>query len=102
MIESLPRDATVQRNSGYAKRQSWVRKDNFVAVRVDFWDTGSRPLKRLRASELRAVAGGKRWQAMQTVVENLQSGHRTTIKFNRFDADQKVEATLFQSQRLGK
>lgn len=102
VIESLPRDATVQRNSGYAKRQSWVRKDNFVAVRVDFWDTGSRPLKRLRASELRAVAGGKRWQAMQTVVENLQSGHRTTIKFNRFDADQKVEATLFQSQRLGK
>jgi hypothetical protein len=102
VIESVPRDATVQRNSGYSKRRSWVRKDNFVAVRVDFWDAGDRPLKRLRASELRAVGGGKRWQAMLTVVENLQTGHRTSIRFDRFDTDKAVDAALFQSQRLGK
>jgi uncharacterized protein len=100
-VESTPRDEAVKRNSGYSKRISWVRKDNYVAVRVDFWDTGGRALKRLKASELRQV-NGKRWQAMLTIVENLQTGHRTTIRFNKFDTDQAVDANLFQSQRLGK
>ena len=49
VIESLPKNDEVKNNTGYSKRVSWVRKDNFIAVRTDFWDIGGQPLKTVTA-----------------------------------------------------
>ncbi|WP_205833186.1 outer membrane lipoprotein-sorting protein [Azohydromonas caseinilytica] len=99
VIESVPLNDTVKNNTGYAKRVSWVRKDNFVASRIDFWDVAGQPLKRITASDIRPVGNGK-FQAMDSVAENLQTGHRTTIHFDDFKADLGLKADLFATGRL--
>lgn len=102
VIESLPVSDAVRENSGYSKRLTWVRKDNFVAVRSEFWDVAGQPLKRITAAELRQVGGNSRWQPMLTEAENLQTGHRTSIRFENFRADQGVAERLFTAQELDK
>jgi hypothetical protein len=48
VIESIPVSDAVKARSGYAKRLWWIRRDNFVAIREEFWDAEGRPLKVLR------------------------------------------------------
>ena len=100
VIESTPSDESVRKSSGYSKRVSYVSKRNWVAVRIDFWDTAGKPLKRVTASEIRPVGSESRHQPMLWTAENLQTGHRTTIRFEKFKADQGVSARQFTPQRM--
>ena len=100
VIESLPRNETVAANSGYSKRITWVRKDNFVSPRAEFWDTAGQPLKRIAASDIRPAGKEGHWQPMITEAENLQSGHKTIVRLDRFEADAGIEASLFTTRYL--
>ena len=100
VIESTPVSDAVRQNTGYSKRLSWVRKEDFVAARVDFWDVAGQPLKRIDSSDIRRVGSNVRYQPMLSMAENLQTGHRTTIRFEEFAADQNVAADHFTPQRL--
>ena len=100
VIESTPANDTVRQHTGYSKRLSWVRKDSFVAARTEFWDVANQPLKRIVASEIRQVGGNGRWQPMLTEAENLQTGNRTRIRFENFQADQNVPESLFTTKEL--
>jgi len=100
VIESTPTDETVRSSSGYARRVSWVDKRHFIAVRMDVWDVAGSPLKRITAGDIRPVGTQSRHQPMLLMAENLQTGHRTTIQFEAFEADKGVEARLFTPQRL--
>jgi predicted RND superfamily exporter protein len=99
VIESVAASDAVRANSGYSKRVSWVRKDNFVAARIEFWDLGGQPLKRVTVSDIRPVGEG-RFQPMRSVAENLRTGHRTVIVFDDFKADQGVPLEAFTVQKL--
>lgn len=99
VIESVPLNDTTMNNTGYTKRVSWVRKDNFVTARMDAWDTAGQLLKRITATDIRPVGNGK-FQPMVSVAENLQTGHRTTVHLDEFKADQGIKAELFTTGRL--
>lgn len=102
VIESIPANDTVRQNSGYSKRLSWISKDNYVAERVEFWDLADQPLKRITASDIHQVGKNGRWQPMLSEAENLQTGHRTTIRLDDFKADQNVAENLFTLRELDK
>jgi predicted RND superfamily exporter protein len=102
VVESLPADDTVRQSTGYGKRVTWLGQQNFVTLRVDIWDTSLQPLKRILASDIRQVGGNQRWQAMRTEAENLQTGHRTVIQFEGFQADRYVPESLFTTKELDK
>jgi hypothetical protein len=102
VVESLPVDDGVKQNSGYGKRVSWISKANAVALRSDLWDGAMQPVKRIRNGEVQPVGGNKRWQAMRTEAENLQTGHRTLIVFEGFEADRQLAASLFTPKELEK
>ncbi len=100
VVESLPADDAVRLTTGYGKRVSWVAKGSFVALRTEIWDAAMQPLKRITASDIQAVGKQPRWQAMRTEAQNLQTGHRTLIQFNGFQADRGVPASLFTAKEL--
>jgi hypothetical protein len=95
VIESEPRSASVAADTGYSKRLTWVRSDNYVSPRVEIWDNEGKPLKRILASDIRQVGSNGRWQAMRTEAENLQTGHRTVIQLDGYKAEQNVAAENF-------
>lgn len=102
VIESLPADDTVRQTTGYGKRVTWVGNPHHVALRIDIWDASMQPLKRILARDIQQVGGNQRWQAMLTEAQNLQTGHRTTIQFEGFQADRNLPASLFTSKELEK
>lgn len=101
VIESVPANATVKSDSGYGKRTTWIRKDNHVTVFVATEDTGGHPYKEFAFSELRQVdpAHGK-WQPMTATGTNLQTGHRTTIRFSDFKVGASLSDALFAPDAL--
>lgn len=102
VIESIPGNQVIQKNTGYSKKISWLRKDNFATIRVDYWNLNDQLLKRTLATDIQKVGRGEHWQPMLTEVENFQTGHRTTIKYESFKADLDLSEKLFSPGELDK
>jgi predicted RND superfamily exporter protein len=101
VVESLPGSPEIEENSGYSKRLNWIRKDNFVAVKGEFYDTAGRLLKTVAAADLHEVDPAKgRWQAMRLEARNVQTGHSTTIELQNFKANQGLSAQQFAAREL--
>lgn len=101
VIESVPRDDTVRTNTGYAKRVTWIRKDNLATSFVEVEDVGRRPYKRFIFSDIQAMdAANGKWQPMKAVGINLQSGHSTTIVFSRFKVGEPLSDDLFSANAM--
>lgn len=100
VIESLPKSDLVKANSGYGRRVTWVRKDNFVTARGEAWDVAGQLLKRTSFSDIRGVGAAGRWQPMHMTAENLQTGHKTVIDFTQYSADQNLGDQYFTSRYL--
>jgi outer membrane lipoprotein-sorting protein len=80
VIESVPASDAVRANSGYSKKVTWVRSDNFVESRVEYYDLSGRLWKTQKVSRPEAVDPQKgRWFPLVREMVNHQSGHRTVI-----------------------
>ena len=99
VIEALPKDDAVKEESAYSKRLVWIRKDNFVAVRQEFWDLSGEPFKLITAGAFQAVANGK-WQPLELRAEHLQSGHKTDIRFSDMKVDEGLGDQYFTPRFL--
>ena len=87
VIESAPADETVKSNSGYSKKITWVRADNFLETKVEYYDLAGRLLKTQRTGRHQLVEPDKaRWFALYREMTNHQNGHRTTIDTAKADA----------------
>ena len=101
VIESLPRTDAVKASSGYSRRRSRVRKDNFVMVKGEYWDQAGQPLKTIAAAELQPLDPARRkWQPMRLEAANTQTGHRTVIRYDEFKANQQVKDEVFTTPYL--
>ena len=101
VIESVPASPQVGDTTGYSREKQWIRKDNAVTVRAEFWDQAGQPLKRATYADVRQVdAAQSRWQAMRLEAENLQTGHRTVIQFDRYTANVGVPDEYFTTRYL--
>ena len=87
VVESVPATDAVKANSGYSKKITWVRTDNFVESKVDYYDLAGRLLKTQRTGRHQLVEPDKgRWFVMHREMTNHQSGHRTTITASKAES----------------
>lgn len=102
-IESVPVSSAVSEESGYAKRVSWIRVDNFVQVKGEFYDTTGILLKTLSATQVQIVDSDRgRWQPMQFEMRNVQTGHRTESIMENFRANRGIPSEDFTVRSLEK
>jgi hypothetical protein len=103
VVEAVPRTARVRENSGYSKRRVWVRKDNAVAVKGLFWDTGGTLLKELEGRDVREIdAAEGKWQAFHLTMRNRQTGHATELVFTRLEVGLGLGDEQFTERYLEK
>ena len=101
VVESLPRTEAVKASTGYAKRRSCIRKDNFVMLKGEYWDQAGQPLKTITAADLQLVdPTHRKWQPMRLEAVNAQTGHRTILQYQDFKANQQVKDELFTTRYL--
>lgn len=103
VIESLPKTDDIKSGSGYSKRKGWIRKDNFMSVKAEFWDESGQLLKTSTLTDIRKVdPEHDKWQAMRLEAVNVQTGHRTVIQYGNFKVNQKVKDDFFTTRYMEK
>ena len=101
VIESMPKDATVKANTGYAKRISWIKKDNFVTVKSIAYDEANELLKEATYKRWKEVEAIKhRWQAGILEAKNLQTGHQTVITIDQSKYNTGVKDDFFTTRYM--
>jgi hypothetical protein len=101
VIESTPVNDVVRNNSGYSRKVTWVRADNFLETKVEYYDLANRLLKTQRATRHQAVASqpGK-WFALEREMMNHQTRHRTLIVATKLDGTVPIGDEVFTTRTL--
>ncbi len=100
-IESTPRTEATRTNSGYNRKITWVRKDNFLETRVEYYDLSGRLFKTQVVTGAKLIEPERqRWLALRREMTNEQTGHRTVLTFDQIDASPSVPEDLFTTRYL--
>ncbi|HEX5105782.1 MAG TPA: outer membrane lipoprotein-sorting protein [Pirellulaceae bacterium] len=101
VVESVPANETVKTNSGYSKKITWVRKDNFLETKVEYYDVAGRLLKTQRVKDhILIEPDTQRWFAKDREMTNHQTGHQTDFRFDKLEPGAKVDEALFSIRYL--
>jgi len=95
VVESLPKD-----EPDYSKFVQWIRKDNFVPVRIDFYDKKGNLIKRLEVEKLENIDGY--WISTRTVMQSLTKNKKTIIEIIEIKNNVDIPEKYFLPQNLGK
>jgi uncharacterized protein len=103
VIESIPASDAIKANSGYSKKVTWVRVDNFVESKVEYHDLTGRLLKTQLTGRHQLVERDKgRWFVMSRQMTNHQTGHRTIITASKAEpvaiADESFTTRYLESE----
>ena len=101
VVESVPANDQVKSNSGYGRKVTWARQDNFLEARVEYYDLGGRLLKTQVTKRHELIEPEKnRWFALHREMLNHRTGHRTVFSADRFDPKPPVPDELFTTRTL--
>lgn len=95
VVKSVPTDA---KNSQYHHRVSWVRKDNFIPIRVEMYEDEKTILKVLAIEKLEKIEGI--WTPMVTVMKNVKTGHATRLEIQKIKYNEELPDALFSQKFL--
>lgn len=103
VIESAPISAKVRDNMGYSRKVSWIRKDNFLEHKIEYYDLSGRLLKTQLISEPQLVEPEKgRWMSRKREMINNQSNHRTVFRLEEIKVGMALADAFFSDRSLGR
>ncbi len=82
----------------YSKIEIWVGRDDFIIRRVDYWDKGKKPYKRLIVSDVKKIEN--RWTPMKYYMKNLKEGSETWMEVKEISFDVDLPVSLFSERNL--
>jgi outer membrane lipoprotein-sorting protein len=101
VVESVPATDAVRASSGYSRKLTWVRTDNFVEAQVEYYDLAGRLWKTQKVSRAELVEAQKaRWFPLQREMTNHQTGHRTVITISKVTPGVAVPDETFTTRYI--
>ena len=96
VIESTPKES----DGMYSKNISWIRKDNFMAVKVEYDDMQGTLLKLLEVNQIKKVDGF--WAVTEMIMTNHQRNHKTLIRLESIAFNVPINGSVFTVNALEK
>jgi hypothetical protein len=93
-IQAIARSS---RSSQYSKQILWIRKDNYVTVRIESYVT-DKVVRRLQSSKIRAVQ--EIWTAHEMVMADLSRGSLTRLALDKIQYNLPLRDSDFTVQAL--
>lgn len=100
VVERVP----VYSFSGYSRQVTWVDKNNYQTVKIEFYDKKGDLLKTLELSDFQHIED-KYWRPLHFEMMNHQNKKRTVLQLTPYKADTGIDPKMFTSfglQRLVK
>jgi hypothetical protein len=103
VIESVPATDAVRERTGASKNVYWIRHDNFMAVKSEYYKDGDELWKTIVFDNNTEVyPKDHKWLAMNLRVENAKSKKFTTLAFSDVKVEEKVPDSTFTPQNLSR
>jgi uncharacterized protein len=103
VVESDPANQKVLTETGYSKKISWIRKDNFVESKIDYYDKSGALLKTLTTNNIIEVdQANHKWLALKREIINHQTKRKTSMEFNKIKVNTGVSDDFFTLRYLEK
>jgi uncharacterized protein len=100
VIEAVPRDRQLARDSGLGREIHWLERDRLVERRVEQYDRAGRLLKVMELDRWMATAGGKRWLPLERRIRNVQDGASSRAVFENIEVGIGLPSDLFTSKHM--
>ena len=94
VVESVSKDEDYI----YSKTKTWIRKDNFVGVKKEFYDEDGDLLKVLIIKEVKKISGF--WIVTHSEMKNVQKKHKTIIKLSNVKINTNVPSSKFTERMM--
>ena len=96
VLESTPND----KNEQYSKKVAWICKDNYIAIKVEYYDQQNALQKVLEVDGVKEINGF--WTATSMTMNNLQREHKTIIRIESMEYNMPLDDNLFTVNSLEK
>jgi hypothetical protein len=94
VIKAVPISKREKIEQGYQYRKLWIRQDNYLATRIEYYDEDGDHLKTLIGSDLRVVGESGKSRYFQLVMANTK-GVKTILKFRMLRIDEEDPADKY-------
>lgn len=99
VVDCQPKNADIL-NSSYTKKRFYIAKSNYVAVKIEYYDKENALFKIYTATEIKEISGSGKRRAHFMKMENLKTGHKTTLKYEGYKINQGLSDRFFTKQYL--
>jgi uncharacterized protein len=94
IVDAFPISEEEMDEQGYQRRRIWLRDDNALATRIDFFDEQGSYLKTMNASEMRRVSQSGKMLYTKLAMTN-RKGIKTVVLFNMLRLDEEDPDDLY-------
>jgi outer membrane lipoprotein-sorting protein len=94
VVESTPKDEDYM----YSKTKTWIRKDNFIGLKKEFYDEDGELLKILKIKKFVEISGFL--VITSSEMENVQKNHRTTMILDHVEINTGIPASKFSERMM--
>jgi len=94
VVESTPKDEEYM----YSKTKTWIRKDNFIGLKKEFYDEDEDLLKVLKIKKFELISGIL--IITNSEMENVQKNHRTTMVLDNVEINTSIPASKFSERMM--
>ncbi len=94
VIQSIPKDEDYM----YSKTITWIRKDNFIGLKKEFYDEDGELLKILKIKKFENISGFDIITYSEMV--NVQKNHKTTMKLDNIQINTGIPASKFSERMM--
>ncbi|MCK5872725.1 MAG: outer membrane lipoprotein-sorting protein [Methylococcales bacterium] len=100
VIKAVAIETSLIKETGYSFRKLWISQDNFLVLRIDFYDKRERLIKRQLNSEVVHIKE-KLWRANKSVMEHFIHQHKTiTLIEKRTFEETSVPEKIFRERSV--
>lgn len=89
VVESVSKDEDYM----YSKTVTWIRKDNFIGVKKEFYDEDEDLFKILTIKKVEKISGF--WIITHSEMKNVQKNHKTNMVLSNVQVNSGVSASKF-------
>ena len=94
VVESIPKDEDYM----YSKTITWIRKDNFIGLKKEFYDEDGELLKILKIKKFEKMSGI--YVITLSEMENKQKDHRTSMKLDNVKINTGIPSSKFTERMM--
>jgi outer membrane lipoprotein-sorting protein len=101
VIEAVPATERQAADTAYSKRRLWIRKDNYVMLKREYYDKQGR-LEKVEMQRKHVNVAGTAWRPDEFEMQDLQNGTKTIVSVERRAVDRGLKDDFFSEAELTK